>query len=276
MAFQPILQRGARLPLRAALLTGGSLYFATSTVHAEVDPETYQAKASRKPIYDNDFFSTRKESEPSVSSSATSKLSSLIPGRSSSDPTTSSQSQEESSTSRGAQKSPTPTDRLAAQIKRARLFLHAHAALAEDKVNDGMTSFLNLESSFTSTLASLAPPKESGERLMPGAIYVLVAAMAGSIISRNRNILLRASVPAAVGIAAGWVVLPITMRNVGDLVWKYEERVPVVRNNHMRIRGFSEEAWKVAKARGEGAAQSVDEKLRQGRHAVEDWVKKGK
>ncbi len=53
-----------------------------------------------------------------------------------------------------------------------------------------------LEQSFTSTVASLAPPaRESGERLMPGLIYVLVAAMAGSIVTRNRNILLRSSVP---------------------------------------------------------------------------------
>ena len=67
-----------------------------------------------------------------------------------------------------------------------------------------MSSVLKHEQSFTSTVASLAPPKESGERLFPGGIYVLVATMAGSIVSRNRNILIRATFPAAVGVGTAW------------------------------------------------------------------------
>ena len=91
-----------------------------------------------------------------------------------------------------------------------------------------MDSALHLEDSFTSTVASLAPSPQSGEKLMPGTLYVLVAAMTGSIVSRNRNIILRGAIPLAVGIGAGWVVLPVTMRNVSDLLWKYEQRFPAV------------------------------------------------
>ncbi|KAL8949015.1 MAG: hypothetical protein Q9222_004838, partial [Ikaeria aurantiellina] len=82
-----------------------------------------------------------------------------------------------------------------------------------------MSHLLSQERSFTSTIASLAPPLESNERIMPGALYVLVASMSGSILTRNRNILLRATVPFAVGVGAAWMVLPITTRNVADLVW---------------------------------------------------------
>ncbi len=139
-----------------------------------------------------------------------------------------------------------------------------------------MSSFLHMESSFTSTIASLAPPKESNERLMPGAIYVLVAAMAGSIVSRNRNILLRTSVPLAVGLGAGWVVLPITMRNIGDLVWRYEERFPVIADNHLRIRRAAQEGWRQTKVHGLGFANAVDEKIQGGRDAAEEWVRKGR
>lgn len=111
---------------------------------------------------------------------------------------------------------------------------------------------------------------------MPGAIYVLVAAMAGSIVSRNRNILLRTSVPLAVGLGAGWVVLPITMRNIGDLVWRYEERFPVIADNHLRIRRAAQEGWRQTKVHGLGFANAVDEKIQGGRDAAEEWVRKGR
>ena len=139
-----------------------------------------------------------------------------------------------------------------------------------------MSSVLHQERAFTQTIASLAPPPETHERIMPGALYVLVAAMAGTIISRNRNILLRATVPIAVGIGAAWVVLPVTSRNVGDLIWTYEEKAPVIALNHLRIRGAIEESWKQAKVRGEATKKWSDEMVKESREAVEGWVKKEK
>jgi organizing structure protein 2 len=139
-----------------------------------------------------------------------------------------------------------------------------------------MSSVLHQEKAFTQTIASLAPPPESHERIMPGALYVLVAAMTGSIISRNRNILLRASMPFALGLGAAWVVLPVTTRNVGDLVWTYEERAPLIAENHMRIRGAVEEGWRQTKARGEATKKWSDERVRESREAIEAWVRKGK
>lgn len=139
-----------------------------------------------------------------------------------------------------------------------------------------MDSALHLESSFTSTVASLAPSPQSGERLMPGSLYVLVAAMTGSIVSRNRNILLRATVPLVVGIGAGWVVLPVTMRNVADLVWKYEQRFPAVADRHIKTRDRAEQIWATARAHTRMTVDMVGDKVSSGRETVEDWVKKGK
>jgi organizing structure protein 2 len=139
-----------------------------------------------------------------------------------------------------------------------------------------MDSAFDLESSFVSTVASLAPPPQSGEKLMPGSLYVLVAAMTGSIVTRNRNIVLRAALPLAVGIGAGWVVLPITMRNISDLLWKYEERFPAIADGHIRTREGIEKAWSMAKLHSQLAVNAVDEKVTSGREAVEGWVKKGK
>ena len=103
---------------------------------------------------------------------------------------------------------------------------------------------------------------------------MLVAAMAGSIVSRNRNVLLRATVPAAVGLGAAWVVLPVTMRNVNDLVWTYEEKVPVISMNHLRIRGAIEDGVKESRAAYARVRRAVEEGVKEGREVVEGWVRK--
>jgi len=111
---------------------------------------------------------------------------------------------------------------------------------------------------------------------MPGSLYVLVAAMTGSIVTRNRNIALRAALPLAVGIGAGWVVLPVTMRNVSELLWTYEKKFPVIADSHLRTREGIEKAVRMAKIHTQQAVNIVDEKVTKGREAVEGWVKKGK
>jgi organizing structure protein 2 len=139
-----------------------------------------------------------------------------------------------------------------------------------------MDSALNLEQNFTSTVASLAPSPQSGEKLMPGTLYVLVAAMTGSIVARNRNIVLRAAVPFVVGVGAGWVVLPVTMSNVANLLWKYEQRFPAVADGHTRARDGIQKAWYMARVHSQLAVNTVDEKITSGRESMEEWVKKGK
>ena len=71
------------------------------------------------------------------------------------------------------------------------------------------------------------------------------------------------------------MVLPYTMRNVGDLVWGWEEKVPVLAENHLRVRGAAEETWRQAKSTGETVGRWADERVREGRQVVEGWVRKG-
>ncbi|MCJ1281797.1 hypothetical protein MMC26_001120 [Xylographa opegraphella] len=239
MSFRPILRKRAALPLALTLFAGTTLLVPKTTLHAEGPSESIYL---RKPIYD----APPTKKDPPVPSTTT---------RSS---------------------NPTPTDRLATQIGHARVFLHARTQAAEARVNDFMTRALHLESSFTSTIASLAPPPQANEHLLPGGLYVLVAAMAGSIVARNRNILLRATVPLAVGVGAAWVVLPYSMRNIADLVWGWEEKVPVLAENHLRARGAAIEAWKHAEMSGATLSRWADERVREGRQVVEEWVSKGR
>ncbi|KAM3515029.1 hypothetical protein MY11210_001388 [Beauveria gryllotalpidicola] len=255
MAARVLLQRRA---LAAAALGGVALMPATALAEApDVD--------KRKPIYD-DF-----EALPAPPSAPRSAPLTTEPKR---------------NTGRARDdgelavivkpRGPTPTDQLAVQIGKARLALYRTAVVAEDKVNEAMDRAFGLEQSFTRTLASLAPPRESGEKLMPGAIYVLVAAMAGSIVTRNRNVLLRAALPLAFGVGAGWAVLPVTMRNVADLAWTYEQRVPAVRDAHLQIREGLEKTASFARVHARLGVRLVDEKVTDAREIVEGWVRQGK
>ncbi|KAK1755338.1 micos subunit MIC26 [Echria macrotheca] len=290
MAARVLFRRRAAPALTAAVLVGG-IAFAPRVAYAEAPEERH---LSKKPIYDDDFdyvpappkpaatpatvatpspaSATATDTElplsptttavatPEPSSPATAVAESIFP---TAEPTT-------------IQRRPTPTARLAAQIRLGRLFLYRQACTAEDAVNNAMSRAFSLEQSFTSTIASLAPPRESGERLMPGLVYVLVAGMAGSIVARNRNVLLRASAPLALGIGAAWVVLPVTMNNVSGLLWTYEQRFPAVAEAHVATREGIEKGVRFVEVHGELAKRKVTEVVHDARETVEGWVRKGK
>jgi MICOS complex subunit MIC26 len=83
-------------------------------------------------------------------------------------------------------------------------------------------------------------------------------------------------VPLGVGIAAGWALIPVTMRNVGDLVWEYEKEVPVIADSHLAIRDAALQAWKATVRETKGVAEKVDNATEKSRQALEGWVEKGK
>jgi MICOS complex subunit MIC26 len=139
-----------------------------------------------------------------------------------------------------------------------------------------MTWALNKETSLANTISSLAPPPSTGEQLLPGTIYVLVATMAGSIISRNRGVLVRATFPLAVGFTAAWVLIPVTMRNIADLTWEYEKRVPAVAETHVQVTGLAREAWRQTRVHTQAFTRWADETAGESREKIEKWVSNGK
>ncbi|KAI1374048.1 apolipo protein O-domain-containing protein [Hypoxylon crocopeplum] len=253
MAARVLLRRRVAAPFMAATLVGGALF--PSVALAEAPSHDHPLK---KPIYDDyETFLPPKNSITPVPSPSSDTI-----------PQTPSPSQKPHR--------PTPTDRLAVEIGKARLFLYRYAAATEDTVNGVVDSAFHLERSFTSTIASLAPARETGEQLMPGLVYVLVASMAGSIATRNRNILLRATVPLVFGVSAGWLLIPVTMTNVTDLLWRYERRFPTVANAHLQTRQSIQDAWRFTRVHVDVGKNYVDEKVTNARDIVEGWVKKGK
>ncbi|EGD93532.1 MICOS complex subunit [Trichophyton interdigitale] len=255
-----ILQR--RLAATGAAVATGVAISPIQTAYAEAPP--HSSSSSKKPMYDAD-------EEDSSNSSILRKIE-----KSATQPAT---SQPDSPSPQAPTliktRSPTPTDQLAEQIRHARLFLYRHSLVAENSFNDAVARVLRAESQFTSTIASLAPPRESGERLLPGGIYVLVSAMAGSIVSRNRGILLRTASPIAVGTVAAWSLLPITMRNVSDLVWEYEKKVPALAENHLYLQYVAEHSVQQAIRVSGDARVWMESKIGQGRETLEKWISKG-
>ncbi|RMZ70636.1 mitochondrial [Pyrenophora seminiperda CCB06] len=247
MAFRPLLRQRAIAPTMAVL--SALAVSAPRPVDAEERPDD---RWNRKPIYDDMPIDTTAPTSPSLTEPSNTPSTPELTYR------------------------PTPTDRLAVQIGRARMALYDQAVRGEKAVDNALTETLRLEHSFTSTIRSLAPPRESGEKILPGALYVLVSAMAGSIVTRNRNILLRASVPVAVGITAANIVLPITSKNVGDLIWTYEERYPVVADTHLRMKNRISQFIETGKAHAQGTVGMVEGKLAYTRENLEGWVKKGR
>ncbi|ERF72481.1 hypothetical protein EPUS_07690 [Endocarpon pusillum Z07020] len=243
MASRRVLR--LRTSLLAAAAGGASVLYPMRSAYAEAPPK--EAIPDRKPIY-SDHASLLPKPKPSDTSPVS----------------------EPSSTA------PTPTDRLTGQVRRARIFLYDQSFAAEDSINKFMSYILNKETSFTNTIASLAPAPETGEQLLPGAIYVLVATMTGSIIARNRGLFLRTTFPLAVGITAGWILIPFTMRNIADLSWEYEKKVPLISNTHAEIRGFTKEAWRQTRVHARLVGDWADEKAAAGREKMESWVRDGK
>ncbi|KAK4130462.1 hypothetical protein BT67DRAFT_429667 [Trichocladium antarcticum] len=285
MAARVLLQRRAA-PLTAAVLVG-TVAFYPRTAHAEAPNDRH---FSRKPIYDDDFdFLPR--AKPAATTTTPAAAAAPAPAVAATSP-----AEEQAgsgpaaaipapthepilgtaSTTAVRTRAPTPTDRLAAQIRRGRLFVYGQACAAEDAVNGAFARAFALEQSVTSTIAALAPSRESGEKLMPGLIYVLVAGMAGSIVARNRNVLVRGAAPLALGLGAAWAVLPVTMGNVGALVWEYERRFPAVADAHLRTREGVERGVYMARVHTQLAQQKVHDGVREARETMEAWVRKGK
>lgn len=153
---------------------------------------------------------------------------------------------------------------------------YEYSAQAEKAVNNFLTRTLKFESAVTSRIAALAPPRGSGEKLMPGILYVLVASMAGSIVSRNRGFLLRILTPPTFGVATAYQVIPITTRNVEGLIWEWEEKYPVIAQNHIKASERISRFVETGKAHSQMAVAQMEVGLGEARRKMEAWVRQGK
>ncbi|KOG99717.1 MICOS subunit mic26 [Saccharomyces pastorianus] len=102
-----------------------------------------------------------------------------------------------------------------------RLKLSAKWDKAATKIDEVVGKYYAREKSFTSTIASLHTDPE--ERLIPGLSSTLVAFMTGSVLTRRRTWLLRATMPLILGSCCFAYVMPSTFNNVMGLAHDLEK-----------------------------------------------------
>jgi len=74
-----------------------------------------------------------------------------------------------------------------------------------------------------------------GEHVMPNALYVGVAALAGTIVARNRNIVLRFATSTAFAVGASYYLMPNTTRNIGEHLERLEKKYPPLYDAHQQV-----------------------------------------
>jgi organizing structure protein 2 len=99
--------------------------------------------------------------------------------------------------------------------------------------------------------------------------------MAGGILTRRKIWPVRAVTPVLVGVAAAWCFIPETARNVGDLLWEWERKVPRVAETHLVVRKNVEGGLRRTAETIEEGRRKVDEAAKGVRKTVEELVKKG-
>lgn len=90
-----------------------------------------------------------------------------------------------------------------------------HVVMAENKVE--------------ATVKSLRPTHET---VLPGALYVAVSGLTGSIIARNRALPIRFITPVLLFVVSSKIFIPETAANVGNLIYSWESKVPEVKKWH--------------------------------------------
>ncbi|CUS24867.1 LAQU0S21e00254g1_1 [Lachancea quebecensis] len=103
-----------------------------------------------------------------------------------------------------------------------RLNLSGFVDNACDTIDEKSKKYYNYERKLTTTVANLH--SDPRELLLPGMTYSLVAAMSGSVLTRNRNILARIMAPLALGAFCFSYVLPVTSSNTFGLLFDLEQQ----------------------------------------------------
>ncbi|ORY45428.1 apolipo protein O-domain-containing protein [Leucosporidium creatinivorum] len=107
------------------------------------------------------------------------------------------------------------------QVGEARRFLQSNYDALHLNARAGAQQWIGWENTAEAHVKAMLPEDED---LTPGALYVGVATLAGSILARNRNILLRAGLPSAFFLASLSHFLPKTFDRVTLMAEALERR----------------------------------------------------
>ena len=102
---------------------------------------------------------------------------------------------------------------------------------------------------------------DKDEEILPNALYVGVAALAGTILARNRNIVLRFATSTALAVGASHYLLPKTTHNVCVQLEKVERKYPQLQSAHQSVNEVVGDARKQFDDAVAQVRNSVDENI---------------
>ncbi|TDL26918.1 hypothetical protein BD410DRAFT_475685 [Rickenella mellea] len=112
-------------------------------------------------------------------------------------------------------------------------------------VQGWVSRWIGVEHAVENRVKSLIPPDEP---LTPGLLYVGVATLTGSVVSRNRNIALRLTLPPTLFLLSLNYLLPKTSSNIGAYVSQLEHKyTPALARTQDTAIAHSAMTWERAK-----------------------------
>ncbi|OBZ85492.1 hypothetical protein A0J61_06461 [Choanephora cucurbitarum] len=111
---------------------------------------------------------------------------------------------------------------------------YANETLEEGKthVNGFVQKYKEVEHQVTTEINNTI---DKDEEIFPNAFYVGVAALAGTILARNRNIVLRFLTSTTLAVGTSYYLLPKTTHNVGLQLEKLERKYPQLQEAHQSV-----------------------------------------
>lgn len=92
---------------------------------------------------------------------------------------------------------------------------------AQDYLDEGKGKVYQAERKVTGTVSALHDRRED---LLPNSIFIVIAALSGNIMARQRGIVAKATLPVVMGLASFKYFLPETFENTRGLLWKMEQK----------------------------------------------------
>lgn len=135
-------------------------------------------------------------------------------------------------------------------------------------LNNKYVQYNEKERQVTSTVSGL---HNKTEDLLPNGIYILIAALSGNIMARQRGIVSKATFPVILGVASFKYFLPQTFSNTTGFIWSLEEKyIPeVAHSQQVSIEKADEFVNQIEKA-SESSQKSLQGRVQSLRQKIAD------
>ncbi|EMR09464.1 hypothetical protein PNEG_02406 [Pneumocystis murina B123] len=113
-----------------------------------------------------------------------------------------------------------PPSTLQLKIRQSRNQLEKNVKDVSIKIEKIIDKWIGIENKVEKFTKELVP---SNGEIISGGIYVMIAGMAGLILTRKRSFTIRFMTPIFISLAASTIFLPETHRNFRNMIWKYKQ-----------------------------------------------------